>query len=213
MTSSNNNERIGLIGDGPQADEAQSFAPSREISFRAVDKEYADDRNMTVDIDNPGDGHKDTAIVAAVGAPAIRRMMIEKWPGDKFGTIISEHAVVDRTSKIGEGTIVAPRTVITTNVMIGKHNIINIGSTISHDCIFGDFVTISPGAHIGGRVILGDGVFVGIGSTIKNDIRVAPGVVIGAGAVVVKNITEENSVYAGVPAKQISKNDGWLSEV
>ena len=60
---------------------------------------------------------------------------------------------------------------------------------------------------------MGDGVFVGIGAIIKNGVRIASGVVIGAGAVVVSDIQEENSIYAGVPAKQIGSNEGWLREV
>lgn len=205
---------IGIIGSGGQAEEAESYLKDRTAAFRAVDKSYLELGNDNlIDIDSANEKQIDTAVVAAIGAPALRRVLLEKWPGEKYETIISEHAVVDESASIGEGSIVCPRAVITTGVEIGKHSIVNIAATISHDCILGEYVTVSPGVHMGGNVRLGDGVFVGIGAIIKNGISIAEGVVIGAGAVVIKNIDTPNSVHVGVPAKEMSVNDGWLNEV
>lgn len=53
---------------------------------------------------------------------------------------------------------------------------------------------------------IGNNVFVGSGAKILGDITVANGVCIGAGAVVVHSIVEENTTWAGVPAKKISDN-------
>jgi sugar O-acyltransferase (sialic acid O-acetyltransferase NeuD family) len=207
-------EKIGIIGRGGQADEASSFLKDREVDFYALSEQYLDQTDESqIDIAKPQEYQRILPVVAAIGAPAVRKEMVEQWSGDNFTTIVAEYAYVDVTSKIGEGTIVAPRAVITTNVEIGKHAIINVGASISHDCRLGDYVTISPGAHIAGRVTIGDGVFIGIGAIINNNISIAPGTVVGAGAVVVKDIQQENSVVVGTPAKTIRINDGWLREV
>jgi sugar O-acyltransferase (sialic acid O-acetyltransferase NeuD family) len=207
-------EKFGILGNGGQADEVESFAERNSVEFRAVDRQYVDPENAhIIDILSPEAYQKKLAVIAAIGAPAVRKQLIEKWSGEKFTSIISESAYIDETVKLGEGSIVAPRAVITTNVEIGRHCLINVAATISHDCKLGEYVTVSPGAHIGGKVVVGEGAFIGIGAIIINGIKIANGAVIGAGAVVTKDIDTENSVFAGVPAKFISQNDGWLSEV
>lgn len=210
------NERIGILGNGGQADEAESFLDNKKsVEFRAVDKQYIDQENSNdlIDIESPEDHHRELPVIAAIGAPAIRKFMIEKWPGERYESIISEHAVVDKSVKVGEGCMIAPRAVVTTNVEIGNHSLINVAASIQHNSVIGEFVTIGPGSHIAGNVVIGDGVFIGMGANVSNNIRIASGVVIGAGAVVIRNIEEENSIYVGVPAKKIGMNEDWLSEI
>lgn len=208
-----NLEKIGILGAGGQADETESYLPQhlRPVRFRAVTREYAID-NLVVIEDAPIE-IIETPVVAAIGSPAVRSMMIDKWPGSYYGLVISEHAVIDASSKVGEGSVIAPGSIITTNVSIGEHSIVNVGATISHDTVLGKYVTICPGVHIGGGVKIGDGVFVGIGASIRNGIVIADGTVIGAGAAVLDDISVPNGVYVGVPARRISTNKGWLHEV
>jgi len=206
-------EGIGLLGSGGQADEVESFliASKQHVKFRAVEAKYRD--NKSVDIDNCTVDHRQTPVVAAIGSPAIRKQLIEKWTGREYITVISEHAIIGDDSTLGEGCIVAPSATLTTNIKVGNHSIINTGVTIGHDSVIGEYATLSPGAHIGGNVTLGDGVFVGIGASIKNGITVASGAVIGAGATVIQSIDNPNSVHVGTPAKEISVNIGWLREI
>ena len=203
-------ERIGLIGGGGHADEAEAYA-KKDIIFRAVDRNYLNEK-ATVDVEHPG-SNKDTPVHIAIGAPGIRRELEERWPGIKYESIISEHAIVDPSAEVGEGSLIAPRVVVTTNVKLGRHVVLNVASTVQHDTTLGDFTTVGPGVHIGGNVIVGDGVFLGIGSNILNSVRIASGVVIGAGATVTKDADVENGVYVGTPAKLIRQNDGWLREI
>ena len=206
------NQRIGILGAGGQADEVQSFlGKNKSVAFKAVTREYVD--AGMIDVENPQDGYKEVPVIAAIGAPKIRKDLVKAWPGNTYATVVSEKVSISKSASIGEGCLIAPGTVITTNVEVGPHSIINIGATINHDCKLGEFVTVSPGAHIAGKVQLGDGVFVGIGAVIKNDVTIADGVVVGAGAVVLKDITEENSIYAGVPAVKIGQNKDWLEKV
>ena len=204
-------ERIGLLGNGGQADEAESFYRG-DVAFRAVSKKYLTEE-ATVDINHPDDDEMITPVCAAVGAPAVRRNLVKEWPGDLYKSIISEKSYIDDSAELGEGSIVAPSSVITTRVRIGRHAIINVAATIQHDSLIGDFVTVGPGSHIAGNVIIGDGVFVGIGAVVSNDVRISKGVVIGAGATLIRDADVENGVYVGTPAKLIKINEGWLGEV
>lgn len=204
---------IGILGSGGQADEAESYT-SRAVGFRALNEQYIDTENTShINILTPTEYQKITPVVAAIGAPEIRRKMVEDWPGEEFATIKEETAYVDKSVEIGDGVIIAPRAVITTNVKIGDHSIINVAATISHNSELGPYSTIGPGAHIAGNVKLGAGAFIGIGATVSNGLEIAEGVVVGAGAVVVDNVTEANAVVVGVPARVIKINEGWLSEV
>lgn len=208
------NENIGLLGNSSQADEVESYlGDNRLVAFRAVSAEYIRPENTKlIDIDQATD-YKTAKVIAAVGAPAIKRKMIEKWPGTDYLSVVSEKAIVDKSVSLGMGSVIAPGVVITTNVTIDDHVLLNIGATINHDCKIGSFTTISPGVHIAGNAEIGDGVFVGIGATISNNVKIAAGTVIGAGTVVLEDITVENSVVVGVPGKVIRTNKDWLSEI
>lgn len=207
-------EKIGILGAGGQADEAESFLPPDSVAFRAISKEYIKEPSENkIDIASPEDYQKIVPVVAAIGAPEVRRKMVNEWPGQEYSTIIAEHAYVDRSSHIGEGSIIAPRAVITTGVEVGSHTIINVAATISHDCKLGNYVTVGPGAHIAGNVTIGDGAFIGIGAVISNNIFIAEGCVVGAGSVVIESINTPNTVVVGAPARSIRVNQGWLNEV
>lgn len=206
---------IGILGSGGQADEVTAYCKDLyEVVFRAVSSEYLDaGTNRLIDLQSPDPHQAGLPVIAAVGAPAVRKKMIEQWPGKQYACLISDSAYIAPGTEIGQGSVVAPGSVITTNVKLGRHCLINVSATISHDSTLGDYVTVSPGAHLAGKVQLGDGVFVGIGATISNGVTIAAGCVIGAGTLVLQDITEENSIVVGVPGKVIKKHNGWLSEI
>jgi len=56
--------------------------------------------------------------------------------------------------------------------------------------------------EIVGKVEIGEGAFVGMNCTIMPGVKIGKNSIIGSGAVLTKD-TEDNSVYAGVPAKRI----------
>jgi sugar O-acyltransferase (sialic acid O-acetyltransferase NeuD family) len=205
-------KQIGLLGDGGQANEAEAYY-SGAVSFRAVTSDYA--AGDLIDLEHPSEDQKELPVVAAVGAPALRKKLIELWSGSSYETIIAPTAQIHESSAIGTGTIISPSVVITTNVSVGKHTLVNVAATIQHDSVIGDYCTVGPGSHIGGKVKLGNGVFVGIGAIISNSVTVATGVVIAAGAVVPPhmNLDTENGVYVGVPARLITTNKEWLNEI
>ena len=60
-----------------------------------------------------------------------------------------------------------------------------------------------------GVVEIGDNVFIGMNAIVERNVKIGNNVVIGAGSIVTKDC-EENSVYAGVPAKRIMSIDEFL---
>jgi len=209
-------DNIGLLGAGGMAREVARYSISN-VDFFAVSKEYKPTNSLDtdvrfIDIDNPDAIDRILKVVAAVGAPAVRRAMIDAWPGKVYENIIASSAEVF-TEQTSSGLIIAPRAVITDNVRLGNHTIINVSATVSHDSELGEYVTISPGAHIAGNVKLEDGVFVGIGATISNGVHIASGSVVGAGAVVIKDVSEQNSILVGNPARLIKVEEEWLRHV
>ena len=206
---------VGILGAGGQAREVKQYLGDQDIqpAFFAVNAEYVGDAPERIDILSPSDFEAVTPVIAAIGAPEVRRQLVEEWKGGEFYTVRANESYIGESVIIGKGSIIAPQAVLTANIEVGSHVIVNVGATISHDCTIGNFVTIGPGAHVAGNVELGDGVFVGIGASISNGVKVAEGSVIGAGAVVIKDVVEKNSVVVGVPASTIRVNEGWLSEV
>ncbi len=57
-------------------------------------------------------------------------------------------------------------------------------------------------SYRGGTIDIGNNVFIGENATILRNVKIGNNVVIGAGAVVTGDI-EDDSVYAGVPARKI----------
>lgn len=201
----------GLLGAGSQANETAEFDSTHRFVFRAVDlggDNGARDPQL-IDISNPTAVQRDTPVTAAVGAPGLRRALVDRWPGESYHSVIADSAWISPSAVVGAGSTVAPGAVITARASVGEHVIINVGATVSHNCEIGDFATVSPGAHIAGDCIIGAGVFIGIGAIVTHGVRIAAGAVIGAGAVVLGDI-ESAGVWVGVPARHVRELDSWI---
>jgi sugar O-acyltransferase (sialic acid O-acetyltransferase NeuD family) len=199
-----------MLGAGGQADETAEYALPEIPAFRAVSVNYLiSGRSDIIDVEHPDGAFRAIPVVAAVGAPGLRRELVRAWPGTTYRTVVAPAAWVSRSASIGHGSILAPHSALNTNVSIGRHVVINLGASVSHDAHIGDFVTVSPGAHIGGRVRIDDGAFIGIGAVVSSNVHIASGIVVGAGCVVVADLTE-SGVYVGVPARWLGAQEGWL---
>jgi sugar O-acyltransferase (sialic acid O-acetyltransferase NeuD family) len=200
---------IGILGAGRHAAEVQSYCED-EIVFQAVQKEYVG--TDSIDIEVASQEQLATPVVAAVGAPSVRRALVELWKGNVHASVVSKSAYVDKSAHIGDGSQIAPMAVLMPGVELGKHCVVNVHASISHDCTLGDYATVSPGAHIGGKVKIGAGAFIGIGATVRDGVYIAEGAVIGAGAVLIHDAQEQNGVYVGNPARHIKTNEDWLHD-
>lgn len=208
---------FGLLGAGAQAAEISDYAyeNNAELSFLAVDKEYLHEPSFasTIDINQPTNEQLEIPIIAAVGAPAVKRQLLTVWQGTEYGRIIANTSWVSKLAEIELGVVVSPQAAISRSVYLGRHVLVNLGCRLSHDVEVGAYTTISPGVNIGGRVVIGEGVFIGLGASIKNDVKIAAGSVIGAGAVVLEDVMEENSVVVGVPGRVVKHNQNWLQNI
>lgn len=208
---------VGLLGAGGQAREVVSYLRPSSLAFIAVTQPHVAKVSgfagtRVIDLDAADDCDLDFSVVAAVGAPGLRRELVSRWRGGAYATVVARAASVSTDAKLGDGSIVAPGAVVTAGVSLGQHVLVNAGATVAHDSRIGDYSSISPGAHIAGRCDLGPGCFVGIGAVVSNDVTVGEGAVIGAGATVVSNVGA-NEVWVGVPARRLRLREGWLHDL
>ena len=125
-------------------------------------------------------------------------------------TLISKHAIIDKSVKIGKGSVVLPGAIINFQSIIGEHCIINTKCSVDHDCFVENFVNISPGTNIAGNVLIGKLVKIGMGASIKEDLKIEENVSIGANSFVNKNCNK-NKTYLGLPAKVYNKKKIYKS--
>lgn len=194
-----------LLGAGGQADEIAQYLSGAAV-HRAVTAEYV--REGLVDAAAPPAELRELEAVGAVGVPAVRRLLVGAWPGDRFATVRAPGSWIAGSAALGAGSVVAPGAVVTGG-RIGRHTLIGPGATTAHDLDAGDYVTVSPGAAVGGHVRLGDGVFLGIGSVVRDRVVLAEGVLVGAGAVVLDDVLEPCSIVVGNPARVIRVEGEW----
>lgn len=109
--------------------------------------------------------------------------------------------------KIGNNSFVGHRT-----LFMGGDSLIKIGQ----NCDISSNVSLIGGSHEIGPpdrragfgnsndINIGDGVWIGYGSTILGGVSIGNGSIIAAGSVVNKNVPE-NTIYGGIPAKEIRK--------
>jgi sugar O-acyltransferase (sialic acid O-acetyltransferase NeuD family) len=121
-----------------------------------------------------------------------------------LATVLSPSAIISKHSIIGEGTIVMNGVHINCGAKVGNNAILNTGCLIEHDVVVGDHVHVSTHAVINGGAIIRSDCFIGSNAVINQEIVIKGDAVIGAGSVVIANV-DESGIYAGNPAKRLSK--------
>ena len=153
-------------------------------------------------------GHKDVAVVCAVGSPQICRRLVERANalGLSFASVVSPLAHISSFARLGQGVTIFPDVIINTGAFIDSYSILNVAATVSHDAIVGCYSNINPGAHLAGNVTIGEGCYIGMGASVIQGRTVGAWSVVGAGSVVIRDLP--NGVTAvGVPAEIIKRRE------
>ena len=116
--------------------------------------------------------------------------LIEK----KFGCVISPGAIIGKNFKMPHPN----------GVVIGKNSKIGKGVTIYQQVTIGQNRDKYP--------TIGDNVIIYAGARIVGDIHVGDNSIIGANAVVTKDVPN-NSIWGGIPAKEIKKRDSGANYI
>jgi sugar O-acyltransferase (sialic acid O-acetyltransferase NeuD family) len=200
--------KVAILGAGRQALETVGYCAALgiEVAIFVEEQPPAYERSLeqySCPIRRLGgelSSFADLPAIAAVGSPGVRRRLVEGWPGDRWFTLVSDHAWVSPEATIGAGSTVAPMAVVNRFAVVGPHVIVNTGATISHDTTVGEFTSVGPGVSVGGCASIGAGVVLGIGATIRDRVRIGDDAFVAAGAVVVDDV-QPGVVVMGVPAR------------
>ncbi|MEK5079736.1 NeuD/PglB/VioB family sugar acetyltransferase [Solibacillus sp. FSL W7-1436] len=150
---------------------------------------------------------KNKSFIVAVGNNKSRLSIMESIMENNgnIPTLIHPSANISPSTEIGKGVYIHANVTVWTKASIGDYSILSPNVVIAHHTKVGKACLISTLSSIGASIELGNNVFVGMGSTIMTGIsNIGDNTIIGAGAVLVKN-AEQDSVYAGVPARKIRK--------
>ena len=159
--------------------------------------------------------YKDLVFSIGVGANLIRQKIALSFgkelrfanlvhPSATFGT--GQRAALDAKT----GVIVCAGARFTNNIDIGNFSVFYLNATVGHDVIVDDFVYIAANASISGNVHIGERCWIGTGAVVnqgnpERKLQIGADTVIGSGSVVLRDCAA-NSVYIGVPAKQLNKD-------
>ncbi len=138
----------------------------------------------------------------AIGDNARRSALLQRLEtrGCRVVTVVSPHATVSPSARIGHGSIVMPGAVVNSDAVIGAGVIVNTGAIVEHDATVGDYAHLAPGSIITGGVGVGTLAIVGAGATVLPRVMIGNSAVVGAGAVVTRTVPPSTTV-AGVPAR------------
>lgn len=146
--------------------------------------------------------------IGQIRSPEKKRNLFEKMIafGVKLPNIISPLSYISSNAQLGIGNVILHHCIINAGVKIGSNNILNNKSLLEHDVIVGHHNHISTAVAINADCVIGDDNFIGSNSVFVNGISISSNIIIGAGTVVVKNINK-SGVYAGNPARTLTKNN------
>ncbi|MBC7850753.1 MAG: hypothetical protein H7Y31_13515 [Chitinophagaceae bacterium] len=143
------------------------------------------------------------SFILAVGLPAVRRKMAEKFTalGGTLSTFISPvsnavspYAVIETGATILSHTMVEPGTTIKTGVLMNKT------SNVAHGCIVGEYCELGPAVILTGEVEMGEDCYIGTGTIILPRVKMGRRCTVAAGAVIKKNIPANSLVSGGTSA-------------
>jgi sugar O-acyltransferase (sialic acid O-acetyltransferase NeuD family) len=140
--------------------------------------------------------------VMAVGTPAGKRMLAERYAGRSFATLVHPTAVVSASARLGRGVVVCPFAMVSANAMVEEHVLVNAFASVGHDVTVGACSTLSCHVDLTGGVSVGRESFFGSGARVIPNTAVGERCTIGAGAVVVRRTGDDATLFAA-PARRL----------
>ena len=153
---------------------------------------------------------KAATVLGSVGMPAIRRRLVEQWPGQNYLTFVLSSRLGSNRQQHWIG--------LSRCTHGGGEPLLHARRPCAGECRSdhqprrhhrGYLPPVSPGCSVGGLVSIGKGSFLGIGCTVRDRVSVGDGVLVAAGAVVVDDV-QDGQVVMGVPATpRQGRNAPW----
>ena len=195
---------LALIGGGGFAKEVAEVGSA--LGFHIED--YYADRPSNIGLKHRGyleELQKNRAnydgVALAVGSVnrqtvKARRDLISWLDRHKFEarTLVSPHAIVSKTVRLGSGTYVAHAAILSEDAVVGRFGLINTNALIGHDAAIGENVTISSLAFIGGGTTIGDDVLIGAGARVLQGAKIGHDAVVGLGCTVLRKVDDHQTV-------------------
>jgi sugar O-acyltransferase (sialic acid O-acetyltransferase NeuD family) len=128
-----------------------------------------------------------------------------KQKGFSLASYVSSKAFLWRTAEIGDNCFVFENNVVQHGVKIGNNVILWSGNHIGHQTRIKDNCYIASHVVISGYCEIDENCFFGVNCSLNDKVKIAKDCIIGSGAVIVRD-TEPGKVYAGNPAKQLTKS-------
>ena len=104
--------------------------------------------------------------------------------------LVSSHAYVSSSVKLGRGTFISHGVVVNPNANIVDFSLVKSGTTIGHNVIVSNFSIISGNVFVGGGCKIGENTIVGPGVTIMQSVDIGSEVVLSVGSTVGRNVPD-----------------------
>jgi 2,3,4,5-tetrahydropyridine-2-carboxylate N-succinyltransferase/tetrahydrodipicolinate N-acetyltransferase len=132
----------------------------------------------------------------------------------KYNARIEPGVYIRDMVEIGDGCVIMMGAVLNIGAQVGKNTMIDMNVVLGGRAIVGENCHIGAGSVLAGvieppsaePVVIEDDVMIGANVVVLEGVKVGKGSVVAAGSVVVKDVSE-NTLFAGIPAKEIKKID------
>ena len=151
---------------------------------------------------------ENSKITIAVGEPILRKSMKEraKQKNMQLASVISRHAFISPSAKLGVGVIIAPFVSVQAEANIDENVAVNTQAIIGHHVLLRSDTVISSQVNLGGGALIEQQSYVGMGAVILEKVSIGRETIIGAGSVVYKDIPDD-VIALGNPARVARKNE------